>query len=703
MAFKFVKILPQAVAAATKQGTDIAARLLELQVKLQQNPMPSGVDYEPYKNSRDPKFRTARLTDWARALIWQLSDHEVVVFDVVPNHEKAEQASRSKECRIHPLTGELQFRTITEVEVTASADGDTSGPIGLQPFVGPGISDTDLKQLGFTPELIAVGRGLAGTSALEALRRLVPAHERQFIAMDLLGSGATVEEVFQDIVAIGDTPIDTTDFSSALVRSLKNQKLQVLASQAELAEAIEKPWDSWRTYLHEDQRALAYAKKYNGPFRVTGGPGTGKSVVAVHRVRALAENLGFLGTGKPILLTTFNTTMVASLEQLVKALLDDGQQKLVEVSGIDRLALAVLKAANHPHANLQIIDGSTAVDSRIQPLRATHGISMEASRIRTIWEQVLLSMPHRSWDSFQELRKKTKGIPSLDEQEFNRVEALCSDLEAQLEKEGRWTHLLRVRDALDLPVPASVRFEHVIVDEAQDLHALHWRFIRGLVPTQANDIFLVGDSDQRIYRSPYPLSFCGINIRNRSRQLKVSYRCSELILDFAYRILGAERGEDPDATDALARPTALFSGPAPATMGATSNSAELRNLVAKLKAWNAAGIAWGEMLISAPTNAYIEAIVGGLTQHGIPARAVGANEAPGPDVIGVMTLFRVKGMESRVAAVVGASDVLLKTENVPADEIARTRQALFVAATRAREQLFVSWHGKPSALLLPVL
>ena len=83
--------------------------------------------------------------------------------------------------------------------------------------------------------------------------------------------------------------------------------------------------------------------------------------------------------------------------------------------------------------------------------------------------------------------------------------------------------------------------DHVLVDEAQDLHATHWALLRALVPEGTNDLFIAEDSHQRIYGSPIILSRFGIKIVGRSRRLTLNYRTTAQNLHFAVSVLsGAE-------------------------------------------------------------------------------------------------------------------------------------------------------------------
>ena len=695
MAFTTVMIDPRATTAALKQGVDIGGKLLELTEKLKRPEIAHGVDYETYAGSRDPKFRTARLGDWARALIWEIDAHTLLIFDVAPNHEAASRASRNKVCRVSAVTRNLEIVTFREVEPAAAVEPALESPR----LVPDHISDHDLHDLGVSSEVARIGRAIIDVDALDALARLMPSLERQLHTIQLLSEGMTREDVYREVSALTAEPADLEDHRSALLRSIKKQRIQVLASEEELVHAIQQPWDAWKVFLHPTQRALAYAPRYNGPCRVTGGPGTGKTIVAVHRVRALVESLGLLATGTPILLTAFITSMTEQLQGLVDALLTSEQRQRVSVTGIDKLVLATLKGAGHPRASAKLLDQSSAIDKRLDETASRRLVEWDTPRLRNFWDRVLLSMELRSWDEYSKLRRRVRKLPALDERTFTNIVRLAEEFETALVRNGETTFMLRTRDALECAVAPEEQFSYVVVDEAQDLHALHWRYVRRLVPAGPNDIFFVADCDQRLYRTAFPMSSCGIEIRNRSKRLAESYRCSQLILDFAYRILGVERGEDPDAEGVQAKATALFSGPAPTTMQADDLDSEARMLLTKIRHWHAEGVGYGDMLVCCVASKTQALVLRTLATAAIPAAIIGANERPTPGHVGVVTIFRSKGMEAQVAAVFGASAAHVDVSSMQPEDVERYRAALFVAATRAREQLHVTWSVRPTELL----
>jgi superfamily I DNA/RNA helicase len=107
----------------------------------------------------------------------------------------------------------------------------------------------------------------------------------------------------------------------------------------------------------------------------------------------------------------------------------------------------------------------------------------------------------------------------------------------------------------------------VLVDEVQDFSLEALRLIRVLSPLDdgtRDPLCLVGDGHQRIYRLKIPLSRAGIDVRGRSRRLKINYRTSEQIRTYAQGILqGLDIDDLEGGTISIAGDHSVFKGPEP--------------------------------------------------------------------------------------------------------------------------------------------
>src|SRR5690606_9595612 len=248
--------------------------------------------------------------------------------------------------------------------------------------------------------------------------------------------------------------------------------------------------------------------------------------------------------------------------------------------------------------------------------------------------------------------------------------------------------------------------DHVIVDEAQDLHATHWRLLRALVPEGPNDLFIAEDSHQRIYGQPVVLQRLGINIRGRSSRLTLNYRTTAQNLHFAVSILeGADYRDLEDGQESTAGYTCARLGPAPELIECASTEEQYRMVAETIRAWLGRGVRSGEIAVLTRAAQDRDRFVQELNRRDIPAAALDKDPATG-DEVQVLTMHRGKGMEFRCVVLAG-----IDTDHVPArtaaqvpeeeqaDARRRERSLLYVAASRARDELVVTWSGVRSELL----
>jgi superfamily I DNA/RNA helicase len=250
--------------------------------------------------------------------------------------------------------------------------------------------------------------------------------------------------------------------------------------------------------------------------------------------------------------------------------------------------------------------------------------------------------------------------------------------------------------------------DHVIVDEAQDLHATHWAMLRALVPAGPNDLFIAEDSHQRIYGSPIVLGRFGIKIVGRSRRLTLNYRTTAQNLRFAVGVLAGadyadlEQGEEKTSDYRSAR-----NGPNPELIPCEDQAAELDAVTAKVKAWLDEGDVEPESIaVLVRSQDERDRFVRGLGERGITVRAVDRNAATSGQPL-VMTMHRAKGMEFSRVILSGADDKHVPSpatlRYLPDEEkveaLLRERSLLYVASSRARDALVVTWSGKRSELL----
>jgi superfamily I DNA/RNA helicase len=250
-------------------------------------------------------------------------------------------------------------------------------------------------------------------------------------------------------------------------------------------------------------------------------------------------------------------------------------------------------------------------------------------------------------------------------------------------------------------------FDHVVIDEAQDFHAGHWRFLRASVAPGPNDIFLAEDSHQRIYGERHVLSHFGISTRGRaSKRLTLNYRTTRENLDYAVQILTGEwfdaEGE-PDNVDGY---RSLRSGPRPTVLRFNSEEDEFAAVADLIGRWQDS-LHDPRIGVLSRTRAMVNRAVNGLADHGIVATKTRNPEEAAHETVSVMSMHGAKGMEFTHVILLGMGKesvplqhrMINLSEGDRDDAEQRERALLYVAASRARDQVVVTTHTEPSALL----
>jgi superfamily I DNA/RNA helicase len=235
------------------------------------------------------------------------------------------------------------------------------------------------------------------------------------------------------------------------------------------------------------------------------------------------------------------------------------------------------------------------------------------------------------------------------------------------------------------------------VDEAQDFSLEALRLIHGISyaaeskddPEKYPDpLCLAGDGHQRIYRVKVPMSRAGIDIRGRSRRLKINYRTTEQIRQFAQGILHGIEVDDLDDNVAVTKGDhSVISGAKPQVVPCESPEQETKAVVDWVQSLLVAGFATHEICVTPLSQAVQTALASkGIQTHVLQPRQVDlGSQEPG---IRLATMQRIKGLEYRAVAML-CSDPKDPLNDLQAADT-RAKCTRYVAATRAREQLFVS-------------
>lgn len=687
--------------------------------KLQEDDTTPGLHIEPINGSADPRVRTGRVDEFWRAVLFKLTGHGEThyVFHGIWPHDDAITVAKKVTLKQNPVNG---MPVIEEIDLPVPAPAPYQPPAtpsapaapAVPLLVGKGYSRDDLVARLGIPD--AVADAALDVTAEDDLLSLAMQHDGWLgLALVDLGSGESVDSIVErlDLTPTPSTGNADEDLVRALRRPAARAEFAFIEGQDELRRVIEADdFEAWRVFLHPEQRRYVDLRT-SGPFRVSGGAGTGKTVVLVHRARALAAR----NPRARIVLTTFTTNLADALRDQIRRL--DPSTPLVglgepgvHVTGVDALVSAVVRRTPGP-----VLDA--AQQQVLGEVRAHPNHRTPHERWRNVLDHVPTTLPPtvandaflsdeytlvvlpaavRTLDEYLRIRRPGRGVP-LDRASRTEVWRLLSEYRTQARLDGSMDFAeAGVVAAAALDVADERLADHVLVDEGQDLSPSHWKLLRALAAPAQDDLFVAEDSHQRSYGHRTPLKRLGVNIVGRSRRLTLNYRTTAQNLRWALAQLdGVEwvdlEGEPEESVYRSAR-----TGPLPQVVQAGSLAQELDLVVQHVARWVAETSDADTVAVLVPDRQQRDRVTQALVDAHLPAEAVDKQRPPAGKVA-VMTRHRSKGTEfSRVVLTdVGwrssweTQRLASMADSERAEAEQRDRAVTYVAATRARDELVV--------------
>ncbi len=571
------------------------------------------------------------------------------------------------------------------------------------------LRNRDLLKLGVPEELFRLVRAMKTEGDLDAAQEQLP--QEAYEALALIAVGISLEEVLRDLERPEHKPpIDTNDFAQAIENDDSKRRFLVVDDEFELAAILNAPLEKWRVFLHPKQRKLV-ERDWNGPVRVLGGAGTGKTVVALHRAKWLLENR-FTDKNDRILFTTFTRNLAADIEQNLTKICSAETMKRIEVVNLDKWVLKFLNQQGYPS---QIDYGSRTTPLWEQAVeQAPVELGFPSSFYREEWEEVIQPQAITSLEEYISASRVGRGV-RLNRAGRKKVWPVFEEYRNHLSKNKLSEPEDAMRDAAVILASqgAVLSYKAIIVDEAQDMGLHAFKLIRQMIPESQNknDIFIVGDGHQRIYGRKVALSRAGIKITGRSSKLRINYRTTEENRNWAVRILEGLPVDDLDGNiDDQKGYKSLLHGGFPEVRNFKSFEQEITFLADYLSRFQKENGLLQDVCLVARSKSLLEQYEAALNQKGIKTYRISRNKAEDRAAAGVRlaTMHRVKGLEfDRVIIAAVNEGVVPEPKAIQetmdsaiqkADEL-KERSLLYVAATRAKKEVLVTSFGKPSVYL----
>ena len=568
----------------------------------------------------------------------------------------------------------------------------------LTPF-----TDDQLREIGLAPE------------AVEQLRR-VPA---DMFPEDPLGAIGVDPRILRFVAELWERPgeflarldegvrlddelmrLEEEEAAARVRAQLTRASLLSIGDLVEFGALLDRPVEDWMVYLHPAQlRAVELSA--DGPVRVRGAAGTGKTVIALHRARRLAEELD----GK-VLVTTFVNSLPRVWGGLFDAFAPEVKARL-DLRTVDSLGYGLYREGG---GSREPIDDRKR-RSILESLHASHGGALGGLSPAQLGDEFAVVLDGRSVESvdrYLELPRTGRGS-RLTADARKAVWELYERFNDRLAREGLIGWDAMRREALRTLREGRARRDYaaVVVDEAQDLSEASMQLLielAGGLPRPR--LTIVGDGQQSIYPGGFSLRSIGVDVRGRSSVLRTNWRNTYWIWAAAQAFIAGESFDDLEDDEALERddvdsPYPLRYGE-PARLhvvdGGEDGEAEA---VALLVAEDiAAGRDPGDCAVLHPIRRGVDKVMSKLKVLDVPVAKLDAYEGQHERSVWVGTFHRGKGLEFKHVYVVGLAagrwPMLYRDLDEMGREEERARQvrAAFVALTRARDTLDVVCGGR---------
>lgn len=679
--------------------------------KFRDNPRSPGLNYERIEGGKDPMIRSLRVDQDIRCIVRAPEEGDTYVLLWIDKHDDAYQWARRRTCHVNRVNGALQ---VVDVEAAEVAVSDASNSTNLQVESEKisslfGHCDNDqLMLLGVPEALLPAVRAVCSDESLSRLIQWVP--KDCVDGLILLAEGRQIEAVIEELERKRPAHIDPEDVAAALETYESKAEFIVITDDDELEAMLAAPLEQWRVFLHPSQRRLI-ERNWSGPVRVLGGAGTGKTVVAMHRARWLAQQLIKSESSGRVLFTTYTRNLSTDIRSSLAKICSPAELQRLEVIHLDGWVSTFLKGQGLPvrvfdqNARKACWDLAMAI--------ADPSLPLDRRFYEEEWKEVVLANGCRTQPEYLAARRVGRGT-RLTRQNRAQIWPVFDAMRMELRQRGLWEPEEAKQAAAELIKESGLdaRYAAVVVDEAQDLDVAGFSLLRTLVgQSHANDLFIVGDPHQRIYGKPLVLSRCGIEIRGRSRKLRINYRTTEETRAWATAVLNGIDFDDLDGgLDPATDYRSLLHGDEPLIKAFEDTAEEQKFLTSTLHQIQQEQGGLAATCVVARTNGGVEKLNVAMKRAGFSTRIINKDESDDPSdpALRIATMHRVKGLEFDQVFIpnLDINQLPLRVElDQRPDQLSRElfenqeRSLLHVAATRAKKRVVITYSGKPSIFI----
>lgn len=644
---------------------------------LQLNPSNPGMQFHKLDRARDPNFWSVRVSRDIRLILHKTKANLLLCY--VDHHDAAYNWAERRKLETHPKTGAAQLVEIRETVKEITIPRYVEAEVPPKPALFANRTDDELLSFGVPEQWLDDVRA-ANEDSLFDVAAYLPREAAEALLELATGGTPTVSVP----AAEGISPFEHPD---AL------RRFRLMTNVDELKQALDYPWEKWTVFLHPAQRDLV-ERSYNGPARVAGSAGTGKTVVAIHR----AVHLSQCHSKATVLLTTFSGTLATALAQKLRILAGH------EPNVLDRIVVKTLADVANDLYNEAHGDANIATELQLRELLSKHATNVGEHRfsdqfVWTEWNEVVDAWQVNSWEAYRDvprLGRKTR----LGEAQRQVLWSIFEQVMTDLTDQGLLTLAMLFSKVTEvLSTSGEPPFDYVVVDEAQDVSVPELRLLAALRGETKEGLFFCGDLGQRIFQPPFSWKSLGVDIRGRSRTLRINYRTSHQIRVQADRLLPPELSDVDGNAESRRGTISAFDGPQPSIEVYESVEEEISAAANWLQSMSLKGCQPHEIGVFVRSPKQFDRANRAVKNSGMKLAVKHQIAETQPAHVSVMTMHLAKGLEFRAVLIMACDEeVIPLQERVAAvsddsdlEEVYNTeRHLLYVACTRARDHLMVT-------------
>jgi len=641
---------------------------------LQLNPANPGLRFHKLDRTKDPNFWSISVNMDIRLIIHKTAASLMLCY--VDHHDNAYAWASRRKIERHPKTGAAQLVEIRE-RVEEVIIPQTPPVPQTQLF--DQTTDDDLLGYGVPPEWLDDVRLATEQTLLDLVDHLPQEAGEALLELATGGTPQTPTTI----------PTDTDSFQHPDAQ----RRFRVMTNQAELERALAYPWEKWTVFLHPAQRSLV-EREYNGPARISGSAGTGKTIVALHRAVFLARHY----PQTRILLTTFSEALAQALQLKLTRLVGNETEisNRIVVCSIQRIAYELYtEVFEEP----RLIEPDEMRSQLMAAAANVSGHHFTESFLMGEWQDVVDAWQLKTWNAYRDvhrLGRKTR----IGGKQRELFWAIAHQAQTTLKQQNLLTWPSLFQDLTEHWVTLQDSpFDFVVVDEAQDMGISELRLLAALGQKHPDSLFFTGDLGQRIFQQPFSWKALGIDIRGRSQTLTINYRTSHQIRQQADRLLPSAVTDVDGNIEYRNQTVSVFNGSDPELKLCDDVESEIAAVGTWIVARLQSGLQPDEIGVFVRDIPQLTRAIAAIKGTGLSPCQLTNLIASQPGAIAVSTMHFAKGLEFRAVAVMACDDEVLPlqariehiADEADLEEVYNTeRHLLYVACTRARDHLLIT-------------